>query len=153
MFEYSSLESARAEVTGQVKFPGVYTILPGDTLSDLINRAGGLNDIAYSLGSVFTREEIAKQQKDSFIRTADSFEQALADALTGGNVSGISGDALKPISVLINRLRNTIPLGRLIVETDPLVLNKDPAVNLLLELKSAVTLSGISIIFFPIWDI
>jgi len=133
VFEYSSLESEKVEIYGQVKYPGVYTILPGDSLSKLIERSGGLNEYAYSLGAIFTREEVAEQQKVSFERTADFLEQAIADAITGGNISEISGNALQPISLLISRLRNTKPIGRLIVETDPLILSKDPQVDFLLQ--------------------
>ena len=133
VFEYSSLKSAKAEIYGQVKYPGVYTILPGDSLLKLIERSGGLNNNAYSLGAIFTREKVAEQQKSSFERTANFLEQAIADAITGGNISNISGNALQPISLLVSRLRNTKPIGRLIVETDPLILSKDPQVDFLLQ--------------------
>ena len=63
VFEYSSLGSSQAEIYGEVKYPGVYTILPGDSLLTLIERAGGLNNNAYSPGAVFLREKVAEQQK------------------------------------------------------------------------------------------
>jgi len=133
VFEYSSLEPAQAEIYGQVKYPGTYTILPGDSLLTIIERAGGLNEVAYPHGAVFLREEVAKQQKVYFEQSADFLEEAIASAITGGDISEVSADAFKPISVLISRLRNTKPVGRLIVETDPLVLRKDPQTNFLLE--------------------
>ena len=41
-------------------------------------------------------------------------------------LTGVSGDALRPVSTLISRLRNERPIGRLILETDPLTLRSDP---------------------------
>ena len=42
-----------------------------------------------------------------------------------------SGTGFRPL--LISRLRSTKPIGRLIVETDPLTLSKDPQVDFLLQ--------------------
>ncbi|MDP6995375.1 MAG: SLBB domain-containing protein [Candidatus Poribacteria bacterium] len=44
-------------ISGQVQYPGVYTIQQQDRLSDLILRAGGLTDHAFPAGAVFTRKE------------------------------------------------------------------------------------------------
>jgi len=133
VFELNALESASIKVAGEVPFPGEYSIMKGDTLLDVIERAGGLTDQAYSIGAVFTRKDIASQQKLSFERTADFLEQAIADAITGGNISQISGEAFRPISLLISRLRQTNPIGRLIIEADPIELKTDPFINLYLN--------------------
>jgi protein involved in polysaccharide export with SLBB domain len=133
VFELNSLESASIKVSGEVPFPGEYSIMKGDTLLDVIERAGGLTDHAFSIGAVFTRKDIALQQKLSFERTADFLEQSIADAITGGNISQISGEAFRPISLLISRLRQTSPVGRLIIEADPIELKTDPFINLFLK--------------------
>ena len=133
VFELNSLESASIEISGEVLFPGEYSIMKGDTLLNVIERAGGLTDQAYSIGAVFTRKDIALQQKLSFERTADFLEQSIADAITGGNISQISGEAFRPISLLISRLRQTSPVGRLIIEADPIELKTDPFINLFLK--------------------
>jgi protein involved in polysaccharide export with SLBB domain len=38
----------RAELSGQVKVPALFEVLPGETLQDIINFAGGFTDIAYT---------------------------------------------------------------------------------------------------------
>ena len=131
--EFGSLEESSISVVGEVKYPGTYTIQRGDRMLDIIQRAGGISDQGYSLGSVFTRKKIAEEQKISFERSANLLEQAIADALTGGNIQNISAGGLAPVSILISRLRNTRPVGRLIVDTDPLLLKTDPFKNILLE--------------------
>lgn len=46
-------------IEGEVLFPGTYLIQRGETLSDIVRRAGGLTDKAFAAGAVFTRETIA----------------------------------------------------------------------------------------------
>ena len=135
VFEYASLEESSISVIGEVKFPGTYTVQKGDRLLDILERAGGVSDQGYTFGSVFTRKKIAEQQKISFAQSADLLEQAIADAITTGSLqlNNVSGDALRPISTLISRLRNLEPIGRLILDTDPLTLRTDPHKNILLE--------------------
>ena len=131
--ELGSLEESSISVVGEVKYPGTYTIQKGDRMLDVLERAGGISDQGYSIGSVFTRKKIAEEQKISFERSANLLEQAIADALTGGNIQNISAGGLAPVSILIARLRSTRPVGRLIVDTDPLLLKTDPFKNILLE--------------------
>ena len=135
VFEHASLEESSITVVGEVKFPGTYTVQKGDRLLDVLERAGGISEQGYILGSVFTRKKIAVQQKISFSQSADLLEQALADAITTGSMElgSVSAAALSPISALISRLRNTQPIGRLILDMDPLTLRTDPHKNILLE--------------------
>ena len=48
-------------------------------------------------------------------------------------MTNVSEASLSPISGLITRLRNTMPVGRLILDVDPLTLKSDPHKNILLE--------------------
>ena len=55
---------------------GVYSILlKGDRILDVIDRAGGYTDEAYSEGIVFLRQQVAKKQKESFLRSADELRE------------------------------------------------------------------------------
>ena len=135
VFEHSSLEESSISIIGEIKFPGTYTVKRGDRLLDVLERAGGISEQGYILGSIFTRKKIAVQQKKFFEQSADLLEQAIADAITTGSLvlAEVSAAALSPISGLITRLRNTQPIGRLILNVDPLGLRSDPQKNILLE--------------------
>ncbi|MFA5388607.1 MAG: SLBB domain-containing protein [Candidatus Omnitrophota bacterium] len=50
-------------VKGEVRFPGVYPIIEGERLSDLIERAGGYTKEAFLPGAVFTRKSIKEAQE------------------------------------------------------------------------------------------
>ena len=63
VFEYASLAASTISVTGEVKFPGTYTVQRGERLLDILERAGGISEQGYTIGSVFTRKKIAEQQK------------------------------------------------------------------------------------------
>jgi len=148
---YSALEPASVTIEGQVKFPGAYSIEKGDTLLAIIEKSGGLTQEAYSLGTVFLREEVAKQQKLSFDRQADFLEGAIAEALTSGTLKNIDGDSLRPISMIISRLRDMQPLGRISIDADLMELRANPQKDFLLkdgdkifipERPSAISVAG-----------
>jgi protein involved in polysaccharide export with SLBB domain len=65
------------EIRGEVKFPGTYTSRKGETLSSLIERAGGYTDRAYLKGAVFTRESVKEIQQRHLNDAVDRFEQEL----------------------------------------------------------------------------
>lgn len=117
------------KLTGELKKPGEYTIRPGDTILDLINRAGGYSYDSYSEGAVFIRRDVAKLQKDAFLRSADDLENTIVDIVTKGLVEDITEFTLTPISRLISRLRNEEPVGRMVVDLDYLSLKNNPALN------------------------
>ena len=51
------------EVRGEVNVPGIYEVAPGDTLDQVVLRAGGLTPSAYLYGATFTRESTRQQQQ------------------------------------------------------------------------------------------
>ena len=121
------------QLRGEFRYPGFYNVAPGERLSSVIRRAGGLTENAYPLGGAFTRTSVAKMQKLSFERSADFIEQSIADTLISGSIVSISAEAIAPISNLIKRLRELEPPGRQIIECDPYVLQSNPEKDLLLQ--------------------
>ena len=66
-----------ASISGEVKYPGNYTIQNGELLSSLIERSGGYTDGAYLRGTVFTRERVKVIQQQSLVQMADRLEREL----------------------------------------------------------------------------
>jgi len=129
----STTKNLVIELKGQFKYPGFYNISETETLSSVIERAGGLTKTAYPIGATFTRNSVAKRQKLSFERSADFVEQSIADTLIGGSIVQVSSEALAPISNLISRLRELEPPGRQTIEADPYVLKSNPELDIYLE--------------------
>ena len=128
-----SLFVGTIEMAGEVNLPGEYSILKGDTVLDLIERAGGYSDNSFSEGAIFLREDVAKLQKEGNERSAAELEDYMLRLVTKGTAENMNESMLMPISSLITKLRNDIPLGRQVVDLDYLRLKTDPALNFRLQ--------------------
>ena len=124
----SGVNQKTIKLTGEVSNPGEYSILEGDTILDIIQRAGGYTERGYSQGAIYLRKRVAEQQKKGFERSADQLENTIVDIITKASTP-ISQFALTPISNLVTKLREAEPLGRLIVDVDLLALKTDPLKN------------------------
>ena len=70
-------------ISGEVMAPGKYQIRQGETLTDLVQRAGGLSRNAYVFGTQFLRESTRSQQQDNIDRAAKKVQaQMEAQAIT-----------------------------------------------------------------------
>jgi protein involved in polysaccharide export with SLBB domain len=76
-----------ATVSGEVRFPGTYPLRRGETLSSLLDRAGGYTLRAYLKGSVFTRDSaktVQQQRMDELIRQMEETILVDTDRAIGG---------------------------------------------------------------------
>lgn len=123
-------------LVGEVVRPGRYDIRRGERLSELFERAGGLTDQAYPLGTVFTRDRVKELQRQAFNRTADEMQSGIVSIMTRqsqrGAASGL-GEAVGAVRELVNDLRNAPPTGRVVVEADPAILSVRPELDTVLE--------------------
>ncbi len=120
-------------LVGEFLRPGLYEVRRGERLSEVIARAGGLTPQAYPYGAVFTRERTKQSEKVAFERAARELEIALAEALTSrttGIQTATGADALR---ALANQLREAEPVGRVVIEADPTVLQVRPELDTVLE--------------------
>jgi protein involved in polysaccharide export with SLBB domain len=110
-------EEEVVEIQGEVTFPGVYPLIQGETLTELLSRAGGLTQYAFPNGVIFIREELQEREGEQLENLANRLEadvQALAaDPLNAGAV--VAGNAV------VARLRNTAPVGRLVLDFQSIV--------------------------------
>ena len=117
---------------GEVRRPGVYSIVRGERLSDLLVRAGGLTSVAYPYGAVFLRKSVAAREHDGFLRAARELESQLTVSMTRRSSlnNSLSYEAIRS---LVADLRNQQALGRISVVADPAVLATRPQVDPLVE--------------------
>jgi protein involved in polysaccharide export with SLBB domain len=128
--EISGLASEVIEISGEVANPGSYSILKGDTILDIIDRAGGYTEYSYSEGAVFLREDVAKQQKEAFERSADGLEKTVVEMVSMGVIKAeVTEFTFLPVTKLVQRLRKEEPIGRQVIELDYLRLKTDPYLN------------------------
>lgn len=114
------------EVKGEVMFPGTYTILPGETLMDVMSRAGGLTPYAYPLGAIFSREELRnlEQERLNELRSKLEADIALGNTDTAIGKQDLEGDDAEKLLAKIDKTR---PLGRMVIDL-PMIIG-DPELN------------------------
>jgi protein involved in polysaccharide export with SLBB domain len=124
-------EPGTIEVAGEVRFPGKYPIHQGETLYSVLQRAGGLTDLAFPYGAVFIREELKKREKDQIELLSNRLQsdlaalslQAVASSAVTSNSGGASGaaQALVVGQQLLSQLRNSKPVGRLVIDVSQVI--------------------------------
>jgi polysaccharide export outer membrane protein len=98
---------------GEVRFPGTYLIQPGETISQVLARAGGLTNEAFAEAAVFTREEIAKQETLQAKLFADSVRRDYATSvLTEETINASYAE----IQAVTQQLENFEGQGRLLID-------------------------------------
>lgn len=118
-------------IIGEVKNPGRYDLIPGEKLSGLIARAGGLTAQAYPEGSIFSRERERRAEEARFRAQAQELELKLAGALQQKKEP--DHGQIEAVQELVTQLKNAEALGRITVEADPAVLEIKPELDVLLE--------------------
>jgi protein involved in polysaccharide export with SLBB domain len=119
-------ESEQVVLTGEVKFPGTYPIYRDDTLASLLERAGGVTELAYAPGAIFTRTDLKKQQAEQLIAMQERLAEDIAKAeLVVSNQGGDKKDAgeVAEAQKLLSQLKSTSATGRLVIDLDKVLAN------------------------------
>lgn len=109
----NEVETGIVTLNGEVSRPGEYIIARDETLHDLITRAGGLTDVAYPFGAVFTRESLKESQRESNAILAEQLEQAVLQVAQSDTSD--AGEQVKAVLGYAQRLRQQDVTGRLSV--------------------------------------
>lgn len=133
----AQFESGAVLLTGEVARPGVYTIRRGETLSQLLARAGGVTEFAYPYGAVFTRRSVREAQQEGLRRTQRELNEALL-ALSARRNEGASAESVAAAAELIRNLGSVEVPGRVVIEADPRVLARRPDLDTVLEAGDAL---------------
>ena len=102
---------------GEFRFPGEYRIRRGETLGQLLERAGGLTEEAFPEGAVFLRESLRKREQEQIAMLARRLEADLA-SLTLEERDSTGDDNLDTGNVLLGQLKSTEAVGRLVINLD-----------------------------------
>ncbi|MBK1872202.1 SLBB domain-containing protein [Marinobacter sp. 1-3A] len=104
-------------LSGEVRYPGQYTYRDGETLKDVLIRAGGLTDNAFPRGAVFTREKL-RQLEARRLREAEERLQGdlLGVQLEGDNFGGQNAERVRQVESLLDDVQNSRPVGRMVID-------------------------------------
>lgn len=120
-------------IIGEVQHPGKYDLLPGDKISTLIERAGGLSDQAYPAGAIFSRESERRREELRYRSTAQDLERRLAQTIESDKKNKPNETQIEMVRDLADELSTTQAVGRITIESDPDVLLLNPELDMYLE--------------------
>ncbi len=118
-------EQEQVMIAGEVRFPGIYPIQRGETMRSVLERAGGLTTLAYPDGAVFTRVELREREQQQLDRLAERLQGDLAATALQATAAnqGQAGQALTVGQSLLNQLKATRAVGRLVIDLDAVIAN------------------------------
>lgn len=113
-------ENETIKILGEVKFPGTYTIIRGETLSAVMRRAGGVSDLAFIEGAVFMRKGLREREQKQMDALAERLESDIAAANLESTKSSTKSANTQQATVLgkslVSQLRSTKAAGRLVID-------------------------------------
>ena len=102
----------QAKILGAVLKPGSYTMAEGETINDLIEKAGGFTDNAYKFGAIYQNQDaklINEQSKEIL------YQEFLDNIIAVSQLSAGSFD-LGPVVQLTQEIKNTEANGRVVID-------------------------------------
>lgn len=116
------------ELRGEFVFPGKYTVRRGESLADLIKKAGGFTDFAHQEGSVFTRVQLRELEQQNLLKlTSDLRIQMASKSMTDDDFS----QSYTEVQQMLADMVNVQPVGRLVIDLPKMV--EDDNYDILLE--------------------
>ena len=133
--KFHKISEQSVMIIGEVNHPGRYDLSAGDTLLTLVERAGGMTDQAYPNGSIFSRASERKREENRYKAQAQDLQLKLAASLekSGDNDKKPDMSQIKATENLIAQLKHAEAVGRITVESNPVLLHENPDLDILLE--------------------
>lgn len=111
------IDQQTVTLSGEVRNPGIYPIARGETLSSVIKRAGGLTNVAFAEGTVFTRLELQQKEEAQFKELADRIESEIKTTIVE-RVDQVARpqETADIAKSLVDLLRNAKSTGRMVLD-------------------------------------
>jgi polysaccharide export outer membrane protein len=118
-------EGESIEINGEVKFPGTYSIKLGESLLEVLQRAGGLTSRAFSDGAIFTRENLRLKEDEQRERLIAQLESDLATATLASKDSEEAAQAQSAARAMLSRLQKAESQGRLVIDLASIIQHEE----------------------------
>ena len=115
-------------INGAVNRPGKYFISDDETLSSLIQRAGGYTKSAYPYGGILLREQAKDIEKYNIEKSYNELIKYLVSRKSSG--TSMAGDSV--LGLLLSEMKNIEVKGRVVTEFDLLKIRSNPNQDTLL---------------------
>ena len=102
----------KVTLEGEVKFPGTYTVSRGETLDDVIRRAGGLSEYAEPKAAIFTRESIKEQEQLQLSKLSEELRKDIASKSFQKSIGMNNTISYEEMNKLLKDLASVKAVGR-----------------------------------------
>ena len=146
-YELKNLDSVYAEkenigvvtISGDVKYPGKYSISSSDRLLDIIQRSGGYTKAAYPFAATLFRKS---SQELEMLYIQKAYRNLIS--YIASNPSALTGSGNEGLGYILSEIKSHTPVGRVIADFDVL--------NLQDNIQSNIFLSNEDTIHIPSYD-
>jgi protein involved in polysaccharide export with SLBB domain len=110
-------------ISGEVSFPGVYPITKGETLSQVVMRAGGIADLGDMQAAVFSRQSLRDREDEKKQQLIEEMERDIAILEQSANypVEAVepydkkTSSALLSMQYAVSQVKQSGSIGRLVI--------------------------------------
>ncbi|WP_082087103.1 SLBB domain-containing protein [Teredinibacter purpureus] len=103
-------------LAGEVVHPGDYSILPGETLMDVLHRAGGMTPHAYPEGAIFSREDLRRLEQERLNDLKDVIAADIAANNLQESALKKGGVDLEETKQILDNIDGVQALGRMVID-------------------------------------
>ncbi len=114
-------DAEQIELLGEVKFEGNYSITDGESLKDVLIRAGNLTEQAFPEGALFSRIVLRQKEEQQRLRLILQLESDLANTSLGVKKPEELAQAQSAANSMLERLKRLKPVGRLVIDLKSIV--------------------------------
>lgn len=121
-----SQQTRFVRLEGEFVAAGIYSVKPGETLRQLVQRSGGLSSEAYLYGSEFTRESTRRVQQQKLNQYVDQIALQVSTSAINSANSAVSAQDSAALAAsqqqnqnVVNSLRQSRATGRIVLELQP----------------------------------
>lgn len=124
-------EEETVELAGEVRFPGTYRIERGETLLNILNRAGGLTDLAYPDAALFLRESLRQLERTQIERLRERIREDINASNLQDDVS--AAESIETATELVEQLDSAEAVGRLVINLPAILEEDNPSIDVVLK--------------------
>ena len=110
---------ASVTIRGEVRHPGAYGIKPGESLSSVLQKAGGLTSQGYGYATVLTRREVRelemKSRQELVARVKAEETQLKSLPETDADQKNLKLTAIAQTETALTQLETNLPVGRVVI--------------------------------------
>jgi protein involved in polysaccharide export with SLBB domain len=114
---------ATVTLRGEVQHPGTYGIRPGESLSSVLEKAGGFTSQAYSYGILLTRRDVRDLEMNSHqelvarVKAEETQLRALPE--NDADQKNLKLTAIAQTDTTLTQLQTNLPVGRVVIHSSP----------------------------------